>query len=143
MPPPPVSGDLSPVLAETVRISTAKLDALLLQVEELLSAKLAARQRTDELREINATLAAWQRERRKIHPVVVAVQQSLAKAGPEQAELSDGWAQAANWMRQLLDFLAWHDDYLKTFDRELTTLAKAAEQDYRALGRMVDDLWKI
>jgi two-component system, chemotaxis family, sensor kinase CheA len=140
MPPPPVSGALSPVLAETVRISTAKLDALLLQVEELLSAKLAARQRTDELREINATLAAWRRERGKIHPVVAAVQQSLAKAGPEQAELSDGWAQAANWMRQLLDFLAWHDDYLKTFDGELATLTKAAEQDHRALGRMVDDL---
>jgi two-component system, chemotaxis family, sensor kinase CheA len=140
MPPSPVSGVLSPVSAETVRISTAKLDALLLQVEELLSAKLTAGQRADELREISTTLAAWQRERTKIHPVVTAMQQSLGKAGPERAELSEGWAQATNWMRQLLDFLAWHDDYLKTFESKLTTLTKAAEQDHRALGRMVDDL---
>ena len=140
LPPPHVSGTPSPALTETVRVSTAKLDTLLLQVEELLSAKLGARQQADELREISTILAAWQRERTKIHPVVAAMQQSLEKAGPEQAELSGGWAQAANWMRQLLGFLAWHDDYLKTFGSKLTTLTKSAEQDHQALGRMVDGL---
>src|SRR5439155_1172746 len=38
--------------AETVRISTAKLGSLLLQTEELLSAKVAASQRAAELKEI-------------------------------------------------------------------------------------------
>jgi two-component system, chemotaxis family, sensor kinase CheA len=47
----------TPMLAETVRISTAKLDALLLQAEELLSAKLTANQRVAELRDINDILA--------------------------------------------------------------------------------------
>jgi two-component system, chemotaxis family, sensor kinase CheA len=140
MRPSPISGGLSPALAETVRISTARLDALLLQAEELLSAKLTAGQRVDELREIGATLAAWQRERTKIHPVVAAVQQSFKKSPPEQAVPSDGWAQAAGWERQLLDFLARHDDYLRTLDGRLTTLTKAAEQDHRALSRTVDDL---
>jgi two-component system chemotaxis sensor kinase CheA len=138
--PAPILGTLFPALAETVRISTAKLDALLLQVEELLSAKLTAAQRAEELREISATMAAWQRQRTKIHPVVATMQQSLEKPGPEQAELSDRWAQATNWIRQLLDFLAWHDNYLTTFNSQLTTLTKAAEQDHRALSRMLDDL---
>ena len=138
--PPPVSAASSPAVTDTVRISTARLDALLLQVEELLSAKLTARQQADDLREISATLAAWQRERAKIHPVVAALRQSLEKAGPEWAGPSDGWAQATHRMRLLLDFSAWHDDYLKTFDGKLTTLTKAAEQAQRAFGRMVDDL---
>jgi two-component system, chemotaxis family, sensor kinase CheA len=140
LPPSLASGALSPALTDTVRISTAKLDALLLQVEELLSATLTAGQRADELREISTTLAAWQRERTKIHPVVAAMRQSLEKTGHGQTGLADGWEKSTNWMRQLLDFLAWHDDYLKTFDSKLTTLTKAAEQDHRALGRMVDDL---
>jgi two-component system chemotaxis sensor kinase CheA len=139
-PPSLISGALSPAVTETVRISTAKLDALLLQVEELLSAKLTAGQRADELREITTALAAWRREWTKIHPVVAAMQQSLGKTGHGQAELSDGGEKSTHWMRQLLDFLAWHDDYLKAFDSKLTTLTKSAEQDHRALGRMVDDL---
>jgi two-component system, chemotaxis family, sensor kinase CheA len=43
-------------------------------------------------------------------------------------------------VRQLLEFLEWHDAYIKTLDSKLATLAKSAEQDHRALGRMVDDL---
>ncbi len=43
-------------------------------------------------------------------------------------------------VRQLLEFLERHDAYIKTLDSKLATLAKSAEQDHRALGRMVDDL---
>jgi two-component system, chemotaxis family, sensor kinase CheA len=143
-----VSSALSSVLVETVRISTAKLDALLLQVEELLSARLTARQRAAELREISTTLAVWQRERTKIHPVVAAVQRFLEKAGQQngQAELSDGWeksTKSTNWMRQLLDFLVRHDGYLKALDSKLITLIKAAEQDHRHLAEWWTISWKI
>jgi two-component system, chemotaxis family, sensor kinase CheA len=138
----PAPAPPSPALAETVRISTAKLDALLLQAEELLSAKLTARQRAAELRDISATLAAWRRERTKIHPAVATMQRSVEKAGQQngQAELADGWEKSTDRMRPLLDFLAWHDDHLKALDSELATLAQAAERDHRMLGRMVDDL---
>lgn len=47
---------------ETVRISTAKLDTLLLQAEQLLSVKLASEQRVVDLQEINATFAVWKKE---------------------------------------------------------------------------------
>jgi two-component system, chemotaxis family, sensor kinase CheA len=141
-PSPLVSSPPALALAETVRIAAAKLDALLLQAEELLSAKLTARQRAAELREISATLASWQRQRSKIHPVVSAMQQSLENAGQQngQAELSDGWEQSTARMRQLLDFLAWHDGSLKALDSQLTTLVQVAERGHRTLGRMVDDL---
>lgn len=56
-----------PSLTETVRISKAKLDSLLLQAEELLSVKLAAGQRAAELREINASFILWKKERAKLN----------------------------------------------------------------------------
>jgi two-component system chemotaxis sensor kinase CheA len=137
-----VSISPSPALVETVRISTAKLDALLLQAEELLSAKLTASQRVAELRELTTTLTAWHTERAKIHPAVSAMHRSLERADKRngQARASDGLEQSTARMRQLLEFLAWHDGYLKALDSKLATLAKAAEQDQRGLGRMVDDL---
>ncbi len=137
-----ISSSPSPGLAETVRISTAKLDALLLQAEELLSAKVTASQRAAEVRELTTTLTAWHTERAKIHPAVSAMQQSWERADKRngQDRSSDGLEQSTAWMRQLLEFLAWHDSYIKGLDGKLATLAKAAEQDHRALGRMVDDL---
>src|SRR5262249_22975836 len=135
--PSPVSG-----LVETVRISTAKLDSLLLQVEELLSAKLTASQRAVELRQINATLAMWHKERAKLHPAVGAMQRSLESIGERngQARLSNGQEKATPPIRPLLEFLEWNDGYVKALQSKLVTLAALAEQDHRALGNMVDDL---
>ena len=47
---------------ETVRISAAKLDALLRQAEELLTWKLSSSQRVAELRHVQSALDAWERE---------------------------------------------------------------------------------
>jgi two-component system chemotaxis sensor kinase CheA len=136
-PPSPASG-----LVETVRISTATLDALLLQAEELLAAKLTASQRTAELREINATLAVWHKERAKIHPTVSAMQRAVEGADQRngQAYMPDGWGRPAAQMRQFLEFLEWNDGYIAALDSNLAMLLKAAEQNHRTLGRMVDDL---
>jgi two-component system, chemotaxis family, sensor kinase CheA len=141
-PPSLVSSSPSPAPVETVRISTAKLDALLLQAEELLSAKLAASQRAGDLRELNTALTAWHTERAKIHPTLSAIQRSMEGADNRngQARSADGLERSTAQMKQLLDFLAWHDGYVKALGNKLATLAKAAEQDQRGLGRMVDDL---
>jgi two-component system, chemotaxis family, sensor kinase CheA len=130
------------MLAETVRISTAKLDALLLQAEELLSAKLTASQRVAELRDINDVLAVWQQEWSKMHRTVGVMQRSLEAADNRNGQarpLASAESTPAP-VRQFLEFLEWHDGYIKTLHSKLATLAKSAEQDHRALGRMVDDL---
>jgi two-component system chemotaxis sensor kinase CheA len=139
---PPHLSYATPVPAETVRISTAKLDSLLLQAEELLSAKLTASQRVAELRDVNAMLAVWQREWSKMHRTLGAMQRSLARADQRngQARTPSGGEKTTALMRQLLEFLEWHDGYIKALDSKLAALAKSAEQDHRALGRMMDDL---
>jgi two-component system chemotaxis sensor kinase CheA len=139
---PPHPSSPAPALAETVRISTAKLDSLLLQAEELLSAKLTASQRVAELRDINAILAVWQREWSKMRRTLGAMQRSLegADQGNGQARPPGGGKKTTALVRQFLESLEGHAGYIKALDSKLATLAKAAEQDHRALGRMVDDL---
>jgi two-component system chemotaxis sensor kinase CheA len=64
--PPPVSDEGG--IPDTVRISTAKLVKILLGAEELISAKLFAGQRVEELKSIGSELQVWNRERAR-HPV--------------------------------------------------------------------------
>src|SRR5579859_297998 len=131
-----------PALAETIRVSRAKLDSLLRQAEELLSAKLTGGQRAAELRQVNATLALWDKERAKVHPDVRALQQSLERDGKRNggSRLPDRPEKIIAQIAKVLAFLEWNDSSIQALKSELATLAKLAEQDHRALGRRVDDL---
>ncbi len=73
MPPPLVAGvpEVEVVSAvrggasQTIRISAARLDALLLQAEELISVKLALHQRAEDLEGVIASLSAWKKDLEK------------------------------------------------------------------------------
>ncbi len=127
-----------PGLGETVRISTAKLDAVLRQAEELLSTKLAAGQRAAELRAVHAGMTTWEREWAKICSDVRSLQQSFERNGenPGRSALGETRAQ----MRTLLEFLQWNSASIKKLERQLSALARAGEHDHQALGRRVDEL---
>jgi two-component system chemotaxis sensor kinase CheA len=125
-------------LGETVRISTAKLDAVLRQAEELLSTKLAAGQRAAELRAVHAGMTTWEREWAKICSDVRSLQQSFERNGenPGRSALGETRAQ----MRPLLEFLQWNSAFIKKLERQLSALARAGQHDHQALGRRVDEL---
>ncbi len=131
-----------PALPETVRISRVKLDSLFLEAQELLSARLAARQRAVESHEICAALAAWEKERAKIRSDVRAIQQSLEKdgGGNDRSQLRERQAKPKQHVTKLLGFLEWNERSIKSLINHLQTLAKSADQDHRALGRMLADL---
>jgi len=117
---------MQPSSAETVRISTAKLDSLLFQAEEMLSVKLAAGQRSLELQEIDISFAAWKKEWAKV-----------------QSEISTpGRTEDAQYhvSSKLVEFLDINHDFIKSLENRLTTLAKAADYDNRQFGGMVDAL---
>ncbi|MBI1940200.1 MAG: response regulator [Acidobacteria bacterium] len=127
---------------ETVRISTAKLNALLLQAEELLAARLAAAQRAGELREASATLAAWQKQRSKQQAQVRAVQLWLdgkAKRNRRSAPVDDGQRLSVP-LRRLIEFLEWNDGAIYALHGRVSSLARSAEQDHRMLAGMVNAL---
>ena len=140
--PYPSPSEEKPPAAETVRVQAAKLDSLFLQAEELLSAKLSARQRAAESREICTLLAAWERERAKIHSHLRALRRLFERDGKahDGSGASEHREKAHQHVTRILGFLEWNDTYLKEFANKLETLARSADHDHRTLGRMVDDL---
>ncbi len=122
-------------LIETVRIPTAKLASVLLQAEELLSAKMTTGQRVRELREIRNLLAVRKKEQTKIQPVFRALQQSAKRKDPQ-----NGSARPDPHLQKLLEFLDRDNVYLQSLESKLAALTLSADQDQRSLTGMVDHL---
>ena len=159
-----------PAMSETVRISTVKLDSLLLQVEEMLSVKQTVGQHVEDLRETKAMLDLWKKEWAKVYPDVRVLRQLLErkdkqnpslKQGIQDAQLQSGKAGHPRshrtpdfsrgldirdfpdkYLAKLLEFLDWHHTNVELLESKLTVLAKSAEQDYRSFSGMVDNLLK-
>lgn len=119
---PATAAGEKPQAASTVRITTDKLDSILLQAEEMLSAKLLAQQRRQELHALQTLAAAWAREWANFSSRYPDFQNALA-AQPQWKELLDQ-----------------NTIFIKNLGYQLTTMAKSTEQDQRMIGRMVDDL---
>ena len=123
------------LLSETVRVSTAKLDSVMRQAEELLAPRLAAGQRVRELHETGAMLVAWKKERARIQPTLRALERSVARAGK-----GNGAAKEQQGFTRLREYLDAENLLVKTLEDRLARLRKSAEHDHRALTGMVDSL---
>jgi two-component system chemotaxis sensor kinase CheA len=104
-----------PDTSETVRIAAAKLDALLLQAEEMISVKLATRQRAAELRDLKKAFDLWKKARRK----------EGSMAGSRSSHP---------------DHPVMPDPFILSLETRLTAMVRAAEYDHRATGALVDKL---
>ncbi|NOU16945.1 MAG: response regulator [Bacteroidales bacterium] len=105
-----------PVQAETVRISTEKLDPLFLQAEQMIQYKIAATQRTFEMRAINDLIGSWKTELRKLN----------APGSNEN-------------LLQLKLINDWSTEKLNELETNITAITHALENDQRSLGRLIDD----
>ncbi|HEY3244927.1 MAG TPA: hybrid sensor histidine kinase/response regulator [Phycisphaerae bacterium] len=122
---------------ETLRISTAKLEALLRRAEELLALKLSGNQRPAELRGILEMLAACEQEWSKVAGTARSARQLFE--GDSQQAGTEGRRQASEALR-LLDFLDWNHSYINLVVNRLTSLLKSADQERRATASLVDGL---
>jgi two-component system chemotaxis sensor kinase CheA len=73
------SAEEKPAMIETIRISTAKLDNLLLQAEEMLTAKITLSQRSEDFWHVLSMLDQWNKEWAKIYPEIIIIRYSLEK----------------------------------------------------------------
>ena len=106
-------------LSDTVRVSTAKLDAVLLQAEELLTVKLTAQQRTAELQQILDLLNGWEKDWTDFRSFIGLAENQQ----PQQKAFLDSTSA----------FIAGLSDRLKK-------LEKSTGQDNRLLNRGIDTL---
>jgi two-component system chemotaxis sensor kinase CheA len=111
--------------SETIRISTTKLDAILLQAEEMISLKLMSNQYVTTLHEISGAFEDWNRRWRKVEPVM----RRLSAMGTGDGSVAD-----------LLDFAGYNQEWARSLDRQVANLNRGMEQGNRLLGMMVDDL---
>ncbi len=125
--PPPASGE------DTVRVTVAKLDARLVEAEEMLAAKLATGQRAADLRELTRRFDVWKNEWAAVEPEARALRQAQ-----EQADASTGSAPAG--LARLLEFIEWNHEHLRALENNVAALAGAARRDHHVIGKLVDDL---
>jgi len=110
---------------ETVRISTAKLDALLLKAEELITVKQILSQHQSEIKETLDTIRQWRKISEKSRKELREIRQFI------HANLK------LNRFFELYDVN--HEQIIETNVR-MNDLSKSLEHSSRLLGGMVDDL---
>lgn len=123
------------LLSETVRISMAKLDAVMRQTEELLAPRLATDQRAREVRETSGMLADWKKQWAGIRPTLRVMERSAARSGKRS-----GVVKEQQKFARLFEYLDAESLFMKTLETRLARLGKSAEHDHRALAGIVDGL---
>lgn len=132
-PPTPPIGEAT-AAEETVRVAVAKLEARLLEAEELLDAKLTAAQRAADLRDLAARFDTWRRAWMAVEPNARRLRSSRDR-GPAAAG-----HRSSEELSRLLDFFDWSADYLKSVEDNAEKLHRTARRDRHVLGKRVDDL---
>jgi len=130
-PTPPIAETLA---EETVRVAVAKLEARLLEAEELLDAKLTAAQRAADLRDLAARFDTWRRAWMEVEPIARRLRSSRDR-GPAAAG-----HRPPEELSRLLDFFDWSADYFKSVEDNAEKLCRTAQQDRRVLDKLVDDV---
>jgi two-component system chemotaxis sensor kinase CheA len=139
--PGPIPGGAEdrPAFGETIRIATTKLDALLLQTEELLTVRQTTGQRAGELRALRGTLTTWQRAQARVRDEVRTFQRARPRRAAGPARTTSTRA-ADRVMHEVLTFLEWNETQLNTLAGQVRALGRSAEQDQRTLAGLTDTL---
>ena len=127
--------------AETVRIGIAKLDALLLGLEEMLAVKLAARRHTSELQTLVTEFERWRQGWARLQ---TELWRQRTRDLETRLQAEDGAAAATGTPGALppavAEFLDWNHGYVTSLAASLNRAARAAQQDEHTVGKLVDDL---
>lgn len=127
-----IADTVHPGVADTVRVAVTKLDAGLLQAEELLTAKLAAGQRVADLRELIDGLEHWKKAWLALQSGAYASNRSSnAEPAVDIAPLPPAGS-------QLLEFIARGMDTLRSLECSAAAKLRAAEHDRDIVGKLVD-----
>lgn len=124
-----------PAMSETIRIAATKLDAILLQAEELISIELAGEQRISELGDILTLFGPWRKEWEK-----AGARARIAGRSPDKQEHETGPSRTESGVAGLL--ASFDRSYTRLLEAEirLEGLRKALHSDLRTTGLLVDRL---
>ncbi|MEI6519445.1 MAG: hybrid sensor histidine kinase/response regulator [bacterium] len=113
----------------TIRVAADRLDIVLREAEEMLAAKLALLQHTDDIQGVTNRVRHIEKAWASISPILDQAYLALVQ------NIGDTVI-----TYKLQDFLTGQHDKLKKIASELENLARSSENDARDVGSMVDDL---
>lgn len=117
---------------ETIRVSIGKLDALMANMDELVTIRMRTELRMNEIRSIQQRLARWDKRWRKARVSVHRLQrQSGQPAAP---------AETGADLRNSLNFLNKNEENLKFFKTDINRLGGLFTSDYHRLSQLIDDM---
>lgn len=128
----PEGGAHSERTQETVRIAVAKLDALRLQAEEMLSFKLSEIQRTNALRALLDDFLRWKQQWDRMWLELRAVERARERSGV--GNHTNGIPTA------VVEFFDRSNELLRVWQQQLRTLAQLSLHDQRSFSLMLDNL---
>jgi two-component system chemotaxis sensor kinase CheA len=134
------TADSSP--AGVVRVSTAKLNSLLLQVEELRAPKMALGQHLAELRELGGNLVMWTQERAAVRSELRTLRETLDRQGKTQ-KVADGEEtrqKAISQITRLSGLLERNSGIADALNSNFGALLRLSERDHRILAAMMASL---
>jgi two-component system, chemotaxis family, sensor kinase CheA len=116
----------TPTTDETVRVATAKLDALFWQAEELLLSKLDSTELATDTRELRTTFERWHKQWHRLQTEAGRMQR-LLDGGRESVPAAE--------VARLLEFLDWNRAFIEMLDNQVTGLSQFTARHQRALGQ--------
>lgn len=119
----------------TVRVSTAKLDTVMRQVEELLSPRLAAHHHALELRDTAVSVSLWKKTRLQIQPLLRRIERLAARENAADASIH-----RHKEIQKVLDYLEGEKRLIATIEDRLVKLNKSAVRNLRMLAGMTGGL---
>ncbi|MBU0909002.1 MAG: hybrid sensor histidine kinase/response regulator [Proteobacteria bacterium] len=117
----------NPNLGSSVRISTDRLDKLLLKAEEMIAVKLSVSQEVNELKKLCQSFESWHKKWTRKDSLLRRYRKELA------VEKEQGDTRSA----EIQKFLDWNRDFINSTHKDIRILAKSAEQNQRFLDRKI------
>lgn len=123
---------------ETIRVAVSKLDALMVQLSELVAVKIRAGQRLAEVEQLAQLAAAWQKDWRAQR----AQYHRLLRANPEvgNGEAAANHPALPKELLPLLEFLDRNQEHLRQFATQTNGLQRQFSHDLLRLSLVIDDL---
>jgi two-component system chemotaxis sensor kinase CheA len=124
-----------PTLSETVRVSTAKLNSLLLQAEEMLPMKLMANQHVAAITDISEMLEILKNECKEVYREMLPAQRTIEKRNGGN-EMDSGTSHSV----RLKEFIYEIQTKIKSIEKELVMLQISSKQYSKRFDGMIDNM---
>lgn len=125
---------------DTIRVSTAKLDSLMDDVGELLTARMRSEQRLSELRELQTLLVDWQSDWRGVRAQFHQMQSGDGSGTENRSSINNGSNHSTLRSPYLVKFLWDNEVHLQSAQKQINEIIRMFSEDHGHHSLLIDSL---